>query len=88
MRELVVSLFLISAPAFADPEPVRDDIVELRHARYPNRMTVLGWTADGRFVVHEASCGTNDGGGDFCSIRLHVTDLVRDDAKLIFAPTR
>jgi hypothetical protein len=72
---LALLVLLASTPAFADHEPVRDDIVDLRHDRWPNRRVFLGWTADHRAVIHVASCGTYDGSGaPFCSSSLEVFD--------------
>ena len=66
-------ILLASTLAFADHEPVRDDIVDLRHDRWPNRRVFLGWTADNRAVIHVVSCGTYDGSGaPFCSSSLEV----------------
>lgn len=39
-------------------EPIRDDILDIRHERFPDRRVFLGWTADGRAVMHEAGCLT------------------------------
>jgi hypothetical protein len=66
-------LLLASTPAFADHEPVRDDIVDLRHQRWPNRRVFLGWTADDKAVIHVVSCGALDGSGSpFCDSALEV----------------
>jgi hypothetical protein len=66
-------VLLASALAFADHEPVRDDIVDLRHDHWPNRRVFLGWTADNRAVIHVVSCGIYDGSGaPFCSSSLEV----------------
>lgn len=70
---LALLVLLGSTPAFADREPVRDDIVDLRHQRTPDRRVFLGWTADGRAVSHLSACGVSDGGGPFCSSQLEVT---------------
>jgi len=70
-----LALLVLLAPtlAFADHEPVRDDIVDLRHDRWPNRRVFLGWTADNRAVIHVVSCGTYDGSGaPFCFSSLEV----------------
>lgn len=75
MRSVLVALWVLltSTLAFADHEPVRDDIVDLRHDRWPNRRVFLGWTADNRAVIHVVSCGTSDGSGaPFCSSSLEV----------------
>src|SRR5690349_19590958 len=70
---LALLLLLASTLAFADQEHVRDDIVDLRHDRWPNRRVFLGWTADNRAVIHVVSCGTYDGSGaPFCSSSLEV----------------
>ena len=70
---LALLILLASTLAFADHEPVRDDIVDLRHDRSPNRRVFLGWTADNRAVIHVVSCGTYDGSGaPFCSSSLEV----------------
>jgi hypothetical protein len=50
----------IASTAHAGPEPVRDDIVDLRHGRFPILLRFLGWTADGRAVLHEAQYGFQD----------------------------
>lgn len=44
----------IATTAHAGREPVRDDIVDLRHGRWPTPLRFLGWTTDGRAVLHEA----------------------------------
>ncbi|MBS1123445.1 MAG: hypothetical protein H6Q90_5673 [Deltaproteobacteria bacterium] len=69
----VILLVFVSTPVFAEHEPVRDDVVDLRHNRLPNRRVFLGWTADGRAVAHVVTCGVNDGGGPFCVSNLEVT---------------
>lgn len=68
---LVLVLLLTASLAHAD-EPVRDDIVDLRHARVPSRRVLLGWTADNCAVVHVADCGFGDGGGAWCTSTLEV----------------
>ena len=66
-------VLLASTPALAGHELVRDDIVDLRHDRWPNRRVFLGWTADNRAVIHVVSCGTYDGSdAPFCSSSLEV----------------
>lgn len=80
---IAVSLLLallVTAPAYADTggdEPVRQDIVDLRHQRLPARRVFLGWTADRKAVVHVASCGSSDGGGPFCEVSLEITGAKR-----------
>jgi hypothetical protein len=71
MRLAFLLLVLLAHVAHAD-EPVRDDIVDLRHDRWPYRHVLVGWTADDRAVVHAAECFVNDGGGPLCSSRLDV----------------
>lgn len=81
-------LLLASTPAFADHEPVRDDIVDLRHDRWPNRRVFLGWTADNRAVIHVASCGTLDGSGSpFCSATLEVFGATKRSRTPLLDPT-
>jgi hypothetical protein len=61
MRRLACMTVLGAATtAYADREPVRDDIVDLRHARSPEPLRFLGWTFDGRAVLHEAHYGFQD----------------------------
>jgi hypothetical protein len=55
-----VIVLAIASTAYADHEPVRDDIVELRHGRWPTPLRFLGWTADGRAVLHEAQYDFQD----------------------------
>jgi hypothetical protein len=70
---LLVLVLLASTLAFADQEPVRDDIVDVRHDRWPNRRVSLGWTADNRAVIHVVTCGRYDGSGaPFCASTLEV----------------
>src|SRR5882724_5311105 len=69
---LALLLVLASTPAFADREPVRDDIVDIRHDRTPERRVFLGWTGDNRAVSHVANCGVSDIGIPFCSATLEV----------------
>jgi hypothetical protein len=79
---LALWILLASTPALADPEPVRDDIVDLRHDRWPNRRVFLGWTADDRAVIHVVSCGTHDGSGaPFCSSSLEVFDATKQSGR-------
>ena len=81
MRSALLVL-LVSTLAFADHEPVRDDIVDLRHDRWPNRRVFLGWTADNRAVIHVVSCGTYDGSGaPFCSSSLEVFSATKRSGK-------
>lgn len=55
-----VAVIASASIAEAGGEPVRDDIVELRHGRAPTPIRFLGWTADGRAVLHEATYGFQD----------------------------
>lgn len=55
-----VAVLAIGFTAYADPEPVRDDIVDLRHGRLPTPLRFLGWTADGRAVLHVAQYAFQD----------------------------
>jgi hypothetical protein len=81
-------LLLASTPALADHEPVHDDIVDLRHDRWPNRRVFLGWTADNKVVIHVASCGTFDGSGSpFCSSTLEVFGATKPSRTLLLEPT-
>ena len=83
-----LSLLLVSTSALAAPELVRDDIVDLRHDRWPNRRVFLGWTADNQAVIHVASCGTFDGSGSpFCSSTLEVFGATEPSRTLLLAPT-
>src|SRR5215510_4428720 len=85
---LALLLLLASTLAFADHEPVRDDIVDLRHDRWPNRRVFLGWTADNRAVIHVASCGTFDGSGaPFCSSTLEVFGATKQSRTPLLDPT-
>ncbi len=77
---------LVLSSTLAAAEPIRDDIVDLRHGRLPNRRVFLGWTADDRAVVHVASCGVNDGGGPFCSSVLEVTDRSGTSSTVLLVP--
>ena len=80
-------LLLASTPALADHEPVREDIVDLRHDRWPNRRVFLGWTADNKAVIHVASCGTYDGSGSpFCSSTLEVFGATKPSRTLLLEP--
>lgn len=68
-----LALLFLLLPTFAHAdEPVRDDIVDLRHQRVPSRRVFVGWTADNQAVVHVADCGTGDGGGAWCTSALEV----------------
>jgi hypothetical protein len=81
----------IATPAFADHEPVRDDIVDLRHQRIPNGRVFLGWTADGRAVEHIARCGSAEASGiPECGVWLEVTRQGHDSTRmpLLDPPTR
>lgn len=82
----VALVALLSTPALADPEPVRGDIVEIRHQRAPNRHTFLGWTADNRAVSHIAVCGMNDGGGWTCASKLEVVAGVHTTTTELLTP--
>jgi hypothetical protein len=68
----ILALLLLATAAHA--QPVRDDIVDIRHQRSPQRRVVLGWTADNRFVVHVADCSYGDGRRAYCTSALEVTD--------------
>ncbi len=86
---LALLVLLASTPAFADHEPVRDDIVDLRHDRWPNRRVFLGWTEDNRAVIHVASCGTYDGSGaPFCSATLEVYGATRRSLTRLLDPVQ
>lgn len=75
MRLLACAILAVTSTATA--EPVRDDITDLRHHRMPTPLRFLGWTADGRAVLHEASYGFQD---DSCMPQGGSTLLtVRDD---------
>jgi hypothetical protein len=54
------AVVVIASTAHAGPEPVRDDIVELRHGRFPTPLRFLGWTAAARAVLHQARYGLDD----------------------------
>lgn len=56
MIPVLLALLAVSTVAWADGEPVRDDIVDIRHGRMPDRRVFLGWTADGRAVAHQVLC--------------------------------
>src|SRR5437870_4300767 len=86
MRNTIVAVCLLESLARA-AAPVRDDIVELRHRRTPNPYVFLGWTRDGRAVVHSAACGVNDGGGPFCHSELDVIDGKGTQATKVLEPT-
>jgi hypothetical protein len=82
MRALAVLVGLAAtvSVAFADGEPVRDDIVDLRHHRYPAPLRFVGWTGDGRAVLHVAPCGFEDGSGaPSCSASLVVVGADRGE---------
>jgi hypothetical protein len=79
-------LLLVLLASTAAAQPVRDDIVDLRHKRQPDRRVVLGWTADDRFVVHVASCGVNDAGGPFCASTLEIVGPRATERIAILAP--
>jgi hypothetical protein len=72
MTRLVVIVLLLSQTAVADPEPVRDDIVDIRHQREPKRRVFLGWTKDNRVAVHVAHC-PETGGAVRCPVWFEVT---------------
>src|SRR5690242_8090748 len=55
MRLLV--LVALTSIAHAD---ARQDIVDIRHRRMPNHTDVLGWTADGAFVLRRTTCEVQD----------------------------
>lgn len=76
-----------TAPLATASEPVREDIVDIRHRRAPNRRTLLGWTADGKAVVHVVACGVNDGGGPFCRSTLDVVGAKRTQSIALLQPT-
>lgn len=85
MRTLLVLLPLLLA-TIAQAQPVRDDIVDIRHKRSPNRRVPLGWTANNHFVVHVASCGVNDAGGPFCSSTLEIVGERATESIVILGP--
>ncbi len=58
MRIALLSVLLASASVHADP--VRDDIVDIRHGRSPDRRVFLGWTADGSAVEHDVLCAVQN----------------------------
>jgi hypothetical protein len=73
MRPSIVLAVLLASGALARAdEPVRDDIVDLRHERVPSRRVFVGWTADNQAVVHVVDCGFGDGGGAWCKSTLEV----------------
>jgi hypothetical protein len=74
MIRLVMIVLLLSqtATAIADSEPVREDIVDIRHQREPQRRVVLGWTKDNRIAVHVAHC-PETGGEARCPVWFEVT---------------
>jgi len=86
MRFAVLLLLLASTPAFADHEPVRDDIVDLRHNRWPNRRVFLGWTATNQAVIHVAICSLDGAGGATCRSTLEVVSATRPKATLLIEP--
>ncbi|HET9626260.1 MAG TPA: hypothetical protein VFP84_33085 [Kofleriaceae bacterium] len=75
MRSVLWGLWVLlsATPALAQHERVRDDIVDLRHDRWPGGRVLLGWTADNRAVVHAVASGTHDGSGaPFATASLEV----------------
>lgn len=85
MRLPLLLLVLLTNVAHAD-EPVRDDIVDLRHHRLPYRRVFVGWTADGRAVIHAVACGVNDGGGPFCRSSLEVIGNTKTESVPVLQP--
>jgi len=62
----VLALVLVAALA-------RQDIVEIRHDRWPRHTDVLGWTANGEVVVRRTACGVQDDSDvPYCSVTLTV----------------
>lgn len=86
MRFAFLLLVLLTSVAHAD-EPVRDDIVDLRHHRLPDRRVFLGWASDGRAVVHAVACGVNDAGGPFCSSSLEVIGNRKVESVRVLEPS-
>ena len=51
----------------------RQDIVEIRHDRWPRHTDVLGWTTNGEVVVRRTECGFEDDSDiPYCSVTLAV----------------
>jgi hypothetical protein len=57
---IVISLLAATTVAHAATEPARDDIVDIRHGRMPDRAAALGWTDGGAFVFRRIVCSVQD----------------------------
>jgi hypothetical protein len=91
MRHSILVALLLTfnlVPLAHADEPVRDDIVDLRHERLPSRRVFLGWTADNRAVIHAVDCGEGDGGSQFCSTKLEIVSKAKTESLPILEPPR
>ncbi len=84
MRLLLV-LLTMTTIAHAD---AREDIVDIRHRRMPNRTAVLGWTAEGAFVLRRTSCIVQDlSDSPSCAVTIDVASRDRTVSHLLFNAT-
>jgi hypothetical protein len=81
MRSILVGLCVVGMSSVAYAGDARNDIVEIRHGRRPNQVSVLGWTAQDAVVVRRTECVIEDGSGyPLCTITVTVaTDRQRKD---------
>ncbi len=86
MRAWIVLPLLVVSTAHADVESARDDIVDMRKGRMPNRVAALGWTEQGAYVYRETECNWQDVVGmPACHVTIYVADRRRTQAFPLFS---
>lgn len=64
-----------ASSARGDVPHAREDIVELRHGRLPNRWIALGWTGSDAFALRDTDCGLQDDSGiPRCAVSIAIAD--------------
>lgn len=78
------ALALLASASVAHAD-ARQDIVDIRHGREPNRAEVLGWTADGAFVLRRTACEVQDLSDiPSCGVSIEVASRDRRESHPLF----
>ena len=77
----LVIVMLVSTSALAD---IRNDIVDIRAGRNPQRIEVLGWTSDDVAITRTTICAPTENPGTTCSIVLTKLTALTFEEKIVF----
>lgn len=88
MRAVLLGVLALASPAAADVDQARDDIVDIRRGRMPDRSAALGWTRDGAFVHRRTDCHVEDlSDTPRCEVELLVAGPRGTERHPVFAAT-